>query len=98
MKKLLALMLVLAMAFSFTAFASADGEVMSYAEYAAAELDTAVVVETYVQAHQAWWDGKVTVYTQDEDGAYFLYNMACSEEDAEKLVPGAKIKVTGYKS
>ena len=95
MKKLLALMLVLAMAFSFTAFASADGEVMSYAEYAAAELDTAVVVETYVQAHQAWWDGKVTVYTQDEDGAYFLYNMACSEEDAEKLVPGAKIKVTG---
>ena len=98
MKKLLALMLVLAMAFSFTAFASADGEVMSYAEYAAAELDTAVVVETYVQAHQSWWDGKVTVYTQDKDGAYFLYNMACSEEDAEKLVPGAKIKVTGYKS
>ena len=98
MKKLLALMLVLAMVFSFSAFAVADGEVMSYAEYAAAELDTAVTVETYVQAHQSWWDGKVTVYAQDEDGAVFIYNMACSEEDAEKLIPGAKIKVSGFKS
>ena len=98
MKKLLALMLVLAMVFSFASFAVADGEVMSYAEYAAAELDTAVTVETYVQAHQSWWDGKVTVYAQDEDGAVFIYNMACSEEDAEKLIPGAKIKVSGFKS
>lgn len=72
--------------------------VMSYAEYAAAELDSKVCVETYVQAHQSWWDNKVTVYSQDKDGAYFLYNMACSEEDAAKLVPGTKIKVTGYKS
>ena len=39
-----------------------------------------------------------TVYTQDKDGAYFLYNMSCSEEDYEKLTPGTKIKVTGYKS
>ncbi|HBA63214.1 MAG TPA: hypothetical protein DCZ20_05085, partial [Lachnospiraceae bacterium] len=30
--------------------------------------------------------------------AYFLYDMACSEEDYEKLVPGTKIKVTGFKS
>ena len=72
--------------------------VMSYAEYAAAELDTEVVIETYVQAKQSWWEDKATVYTQDQDGAYFLYNMACSEEDYEKLVPGQKIKVTGYKS
>ena len=98
MKKLLAWMLVLAMVFAFTAVAFADGEVMSYADYAAAELDSPVVVETFVQAHQSWWDGKVTVYAQDEDGAVFIYNMACSEEDAEKLVPGAKIKVTGFKS
>ena len=38
------------------------------------------------------------IYAQDEDGAYFLYNMACSEEDYEKLVPGATIQVTGYKT
>ena len=72
--------------------------VMTYAEYAAAELDTEVVVETYVQAKQSWWEDKATVYTQDKDGAYFLYEMACSEEDYAKLVPGTKIKVTGYKA
>lgn len=71
--------------------------VMSYAEYAAADLDTEVVVETYVQAKQSWWEDKATVYTQDEDGAYFLYNMACSEEDYEKLTPGTKIRVHGFK-
>ncbi|MCD7739178.1 MAG: hypothetical protein LUH58_09100 [Lachnospiraceae bacterium] len=72
--------------------------VMTYEEYAAAELETQVCVETYVQATQSWWDDTITVYSQDEDGAYFLYNMACSEEDAELLVPGTKIIVTGYKS
>lgn len=72
--------------------------VMSYDEYMAAELDSKVVVETYVQAKQSWWEDKATVYTQDKDGAYFLYNMACSEEDYEKLTPGTKIQVTGYKS
>ncbi len=75
-----------------------DVAVMTYAEYAAADLDTEVCVETYVQAKQSWWEDKATVYTQDEDGAYFLYNMACSEEDYDKLTVGTKIRVTGYKS
>ena len=77
--------------------AEAALEPMSYADYAAAEVDDPVCVICYAQAHQSWWDGKVTVYAADEDGAYFLYNMACSEEDAAKLVDGAKIQVTGYK-
>ena len=55
-----------------TAAEEAAGEVLSYADYVAAD--------------------------QDKDGAYFLYDMACSEEDYEKLVPGVKIRVTGYKS
>ena len=38
-----------------------------------------------------------SIYTQDKDGAYFIYEMACSEEDYAKLTPGTKIKVTGYK-
>ena len=29
--------------------------VMTYAEFAAAEVDTEVTVETYVQAKQGWW-------------------------------------------
>lgn len=70
---------------------------MTHAEYIAAENDSEVVIESYVQDHQSWWDNKVTVYLQSEDGAYFAYEMACSEEDAAKLVPGTKIRVKGYK-
>ena len=69
----------------------------SYAEYVAAELDSEVIVETYVQATQSWWDNKIVVYAQSPDGAYFIYNMACSEADAAKLVPGTPIRVSGYK-
>ena len=73
--------------------------VMSYAEYVAAAVDDPVVIEAYVQANQSWWDGKLTVYTQDKDGAYFLYNMACaSQDDADKLTKGTKIRVSGFKS
>ena len=127
MKKILALVLVLAMAFAFVACTNdapvdenpaddtavtdnnvteeptddntaEEEKVMTYEEYIAAELDTPVVIETYVQAKQSWWDNKATVYTQDENGAYFLYEMACSEEDYAKLVPGTKIKVKGFKA
>ena len=52
----------------------------------------------YVQATQSWWDNKITVYGADKDGAYFVYEMACSEADAAKLTPGTKIKVTGTKT
>ncbi|MBQ5865188.1 MAG: hypothetical protein IIW56_00740 [Oscillospiraceae bacterium] len=71
--------------------------VMNHEEYMAAELDSEVVIETFVQGHQSWWDNKITVYCQSPDGAYFLYELACSEEDAAKMVPGTKIRVTGYK-
>ena len=105
MKKITALLLTTVLAVSLvgcggtkdTADVKSEG-VMTYAEYVAADLDSEVVIETYVQAKQSWWDNQATVYTQDKDGAYFLYNMACSEEDYEKLTPGTKIKVTGYKS
>lgn len=76
--------------------------VMTYAEYAAAELETEVVIETFVQAKQGWWEnegvGMATFYTQDTDGAYFLYNMPCSKEDYDKMVPGTHIRVTGWKA
>ncbi len=71
--------------------------VMTYDEYMAAELNAEVTIEAYVQATQSWWDNKITVYAQDNDGAYFLYELACSEEDSQKLTPGTKIKVTGFK-
>ena len=74
------------------------GSVMTYAEYDAAAVDTQVTIEAYVQAKQSWWEDKATVYAQDEDGAYFLYDMACTQEDYEKLTVGTKIRVTGYKA
>ncbi|WP_026517932.1 hypothetical protein [Butyrivibrio sp. MC2021] len=107
MKKTLAVVLTMGILLAFTgcgkqaetgaAPAKSEG-VMTYAEYAAAPLDSEVVVETYVQAKQSWWEDKATIYTQDYDGAYFIYELPCSQDDYNKLVPGTKIKVTGYKS
>ena len=74
-----------------------DDSVMNYEAYNAAAMDSKVTVETYVQATQSWWDNKITAYCQSKDGAYFAYELACTEEDAAKLVPGTKIKITGTK-
>lgn len=110
MKKILALIMAVMMMFSVVACSSGDGNanntaddvksegVMTYAEYAAAAVEDSVVIEAYVQAKQSWWDNKATVYTQDKDGAYFIYDMPCSEEDYAKLTPGTKIKVSGHKA
>lgn len=105
MKKILALLLSLTLMIGFAASCSKKDDadvksegVMTYAEYDAAAVDSEVVVETYVQAKQSWWEDKATLYTQDKDGGYFIYNMACSEADYAKLTPGTKIKVTGYKA
>jgi len=80
------------------AAAESTGDVMSYADFVAADVDTEVTVETYVQAKQGWWEDKATLYTQNQEGAYFIYDMPISEEEYNKLVPGTKIKVTGFKS
>jgi DNA/RNA endonuclease YhcR with UshA esterase domain len=72
--------------------------VMTYAEYDAAELNSGVTIEAYVQGKQSWWDNKATLYTQDGDGAYFIYEMPMSEEEYKKLTDGTKIKVQGFKS
>lgn len=105
MKKIAALVLALLMALGCIAIAETTVEpdvkgegVMTYEEYAAAEVDTKVTIETYVQNKQGWWDGQVTMYTQDKDGAYFIYNMPITEEENEKLVPGTKVRLTGWKS
>lgn len=105
MKKILVLFLAVLMVLPFAACdkntdqpdVKSEG-VMTYAEYVAAPVDSQVVIETYVQAKQSWYQDTATFYTQDKDGAYFIYNMSCTEEEFNKLVPGTKIKVAGYKS
>jgi hypothetical protein len=72
--------------------------VMTYAEYEAAALDSKVTIEAYIQAKQSWWDNKGTFYTQDGDGAYFLYELPCTEEEYAKLAIGTKVKVSGTKA
>ena len=106
MKKLTALLLTLTFVFACVGCGKDSKEdinaksegVMTYAEYEAAALDSEVVIEAYVQAKQSWWDNTATVYAQDGEGAYFIYGMACTEEDYAKLTTGTKIKVTGYKA
>ena len=91
MKKFAAMLLVLSMILALA------GCAMSHEKYMAAAMDSKVTVDTYVQATQSWWDNKITVYCQSKDGAYFVYELACSEADAAKLVPGTAITVTGTK-
>ena len=65
MKKMISLILVLALALCmvpvFAEEEAAEEEtselaLMTYAEYAEAEIDAPVYVETYVQATQSWWE------------------------------------------
>ncbi len=78
-------------------FTKSEG-VMTYQQYADAEVDAAVTVETFVQDKQSWWEDKATIYTQDNEGAYFIYEMKCSKEEYDKLVKGQKIRVKGFKA
>ena len=78
---------------------------LTYEEYADADIDTLVTIEAYVQGKQAWSQNNkdmgtdtVTIYAQDEDGGYFLYNIPCSKADYYKLKEGTRIRYTGYKS
>ena len=101
MKKISFVILALVLAMVFACPVLAEG-VMTYADFTAAALDSEITVETYIQAKQGWWEnngvGNATFYTQNEEGAYFLYNMPCSYEEFELLTVGTKIRVTGYKA
>ena len=98
-KRIIAIAVVLAVALCAVACTKKkeESDVMTYAEYKAAATDDAVIIRGYVQAKQSWWDNKATVYLQDKDGAYFCYNLDCTEEDYAKLTEGTLIEVRGYK-
>ena len=101
MKKFLCLSLIACMALClFSCFGGQTEtlKLMTWEEYMAAEVGSKVLIEAYVQGHQAWWNNMITLYAQDENGGYFLYEFPCTQEMAEKLVPGTKIRVQGYKA
>ena len=98
MKKILALVLAVLMLTLSACAVAEEAKVMTHEEYAAAEMDSEVTIEAYVQGKQSWWADKAKIYLQDEDGAYFLYEITISEEDYALLVPRTKLRVTGYKT
>ena len=78
-------------------------EPMDYAAFAAAEIDSEVVIRGSIQAKQAYYaqedSGTANIYLQDETGgAYFLYNLPCTEKEYELMEKGKFLKVKGYKS
>ena len=93
MKRILSLILVAVLAFACFSCGNTDDPakksegVMTYAEYEAAAIDSEVTIEAYVQAKQGYWEkdgqGLATIYAQDLDGAYFIYELACEEADAD---------------
>lgn len=77
-----------------------EATVLSYDEYMAADLDTEVTIQAYVQAKQSYYaeQGTATVYLQDQDGGYFAYDMACTQEEYDAMTEGTQVQITGFKS
>ena len=109
MKKLLTVLLGVLMVLSLAGCGSKDAPVEdltekcptaanTYADYVAAANDTELELLMSVQGHESWWDGKVNVYAQDDDGGYLCYDMAADQATAEAMTPGTLIKVKGYKA
>ena len=103
MKKILTLLLALSLVLCAVGCNKVDPDkksegVMTHAEFMAAELNSEVVIEAFVQAKQSWWDNKGTFYLQDGTGGYFVYEMPCTQSEYDSLTVGTKIKVTGARA
>ena len=74
-------------------------KITSYADYEEAKDEDPVVIEAFVQDKQIYSAqyGNTSLYLQDEDGAYFVYRWACTQEEYDRVAVGAKVRVTGYK-
>ena len=59
-----------------TTTTSQEVELMTYAQYNAATDGTRVKIQGYVQGKQSWWSNKATIYMQDDNGGYFVYELA----------------------
>ena len=94
MKKILVAVLALMRTLAVSEAALA-ADPMTYAEYAAAAMETEVTVKASVQLIQAPKDGKVSIFAADADGAYFIYDV--DEALVEGKKPGDVFIATGYK-
>ena len=73
---------------------------LTHTEYLAKSDDEAVVIAAYVQGKQIYAEayGNTSLYLQDEEGGYFVYRWACTQEEYDKVKVGALVKVTGTKT
>ena len=98
MKKILALIIAFAMVFALAACGAQNNasnenankpeevKALTYSEYLAAGDEAAVVIEGYVQvfAYSKAY-GNVSMFIQDDDGAYYAFRAVCSEDQAAAL-------------
>ena len=75
-----------------------EDRIMSYAEFLAADMDQPVTIESYLQEKLAWSDGSADLFLQDEEGAYYVYHLACTLDEYEALNIGQKLRISGYKT
>lgn len=78
---------------------SETAPLMTYEEFAAAPAGSPVTIESYVQVKNLY-DGQlsaVTLYAQDEEGAYLICDLPVTEEEYENLELGQRIRVSGDK-
>lgn len=73
---------------------------ISHAEFMAAQIESQVTVDCYVQAVYSRDPllETTSLFAQTPDGGYFIYNMGCTEEEFARLTVGTKIRVTGTKA
>lgn len=99
MKKSLTIGMIATAIFALTSCGEAAVEgAMDHAAYESASLKSSVLVATYVQDKEAYYNGKATVYAQSKDGAYFVYDAPMSQTTYDSLKTGTRIKVEGTKS
>lgn len=72
--------------------------VISYSEFLSADDSRPVTIESYLQEKQAWSEGRTNIHLQDEAGAYYIYNLPCSQEEYDGLKRGQKLRIQGYKT
>lgn len=81
----------------------ASHSVMNYDEYMAAPMNETVTIHAYVQAKEDLLEDEdgndtVTLYLQDKDGGYYVYDMPILEMDYKNLKKGQEMYITGTKT
>ncbi|MBQ6074973.1 MAG: hypothetical protein IJK86_02360 [Lachnospiraceae bacterium] len=71
--------------------------VMTHEEYMAAEMDSEVTVEGYIQMG-AMNEETVSLFLEDMEGGYYVFRMNYEKEDAPEFLLGQKIRITGFKT